>query len=172
EIGHPHTRDLMAAPPLRGLGNWELEAHVLACEALIDAGKRLQLVLGGVAVLWVQVHLQDLGPIQPVSNPLANNFRWVHEVIQNGVVHRSQGAAAWAGVCLAIAGGRKDPPVGDDDHVPAAELFLKLPDQALLDLMESLKQAVGNVNNDRLPGTVGDIDLFGGSDIQVTQVAL
>ncbi|GIL46971.1 hypothetical protein Vafri_3830, partial [Volvox africanus] len=135
------------------------------CETLIDAGEGLQLVLRGVAVLWIQVHLQDLRPIQPITNPLADNLRWVHEIIQDGVVHRSQGSAARTGVSLAIAGGRKDPPVGDDDHVPAAELLLKLAHQALLDLMESLKQAVGNVDNDRLPSTVGDIDLLGGGDI-------
>lgn len=40
------------------------------------------------------------------------------------VAHRSEGAAAGAGIGLAAGGGPHDAPVGDDDHILPAELLL------------------------------------------------
>lgn len=33
------------------------------------------------------LHLEDLRAIQPVSDALANNLRWVHKIVQDSVMH-------------------------------------------------------------------------------------
>jgi hypothetical protein len=63
--------------------------------------------------------------------------------------HRCECAAAWACVALAAGWWWHDAPVGHHHHVLAAELLLKLANQPLLDLVEVLQQAVGNLDTAR-----------------------
>mmetsp|Transcript_6257 Transcript_6257/g.17970 ORF Transcript_6257/g.17970 Transcript_6257/m.17970 type:complete len:237 (-) Transcript_6257:85-795(-) len=155
----------------RPLHNRELKADLLACQLPVHGAKSLQLVLRGAAFLRVQVHLEDLGGVSAVPHALAHHLCRVHKVLQDCLVHGGEGAAAGAGIGLTAGGGGHDAAVGDDDHVLAAELLLKLPHQPLLDLVEALQQPEGHVNDDGL-AAASDINLLGGGDVQVPQVRL
>ncbi len=49
----------------------------------------------GLLVL-VEVHLEQPGSVQSDPDPLANNLGRIDQVVQDGVVHGHQGAAAGA----------------------------------------------------------------------------
>lgn len=51
------------------------------------------------------------------------------------------------------------------------ELFLELPDEALLDLVEWFEQLVGYIQDDGLAAGAA-VDFLGGSDVKVAEGAL
>ena len=130
---------------LSRLGNGELEGDLLSGELLVHTRESVQLVLGGVAVLGVKVHLEEAGPIQPEALTLADNLRGVAQILQQVRVHRGQGAAARAGAGEAGGGHGANAAVGHEHHILTAELLLELTHQPLLDLVEGLQEAEGNL---------------------------
>lgn len=130
---------------LSRLGDGELEDDLLSGEFLVHTREGVQLVLRGVAVLGIEVHLEETGPIQPEALTLADNLRGVAQILQQVRVHGRQGAAARAGAGEASFGNRGDAAVSHEHHILAAELLLKLTNQPLLDLVEGLEEAEGNL---------------------------
>ena len=67
-----------------------------------------------------------------LPDPLANDLRGVDEVVQDGGVHRLQGAGPGPLLLqlVGLPGGLgQDPPLRDEDHVLPGELLLQLTDQ-------------------------------------------
>lgn len=72
--------------------NRELEDNLLVGQGLVNSGKGVQLGLNVDQVLRIKVDLQDLGAINLVSDALANDLGRVNNVLQNGIVHSSEGS--------------------------------------------------------------------------------
>ena len=118
-----------------------LHSDILASQFAVNTSVRLQLVLGRVAVLGVEVDLQDLGAVHSIADALADDLCWVHQVVQDGLVHLGQSTGPRPGG-QTRGGLGQDAALGHDHHVLAGELLLQLADQTLLDLVEALKQTV------------------------------
>jgi len=68
------------------LNNGEFEHGVLSGQLLVDSGVCLELVLGVVLVLAVQVYLQQLGTVVTDTESLADNLSGVDQVVEDGLV--------------------------------------------------------------------------------------
>ena len=81
----------------------------------------------------VQVDLEQAGTIKTDPDPLANNLSWVDKIIQDGVVDSLESSGPGS-LLLQLVGLPcrlgQDSPLGDEDHMLAAELLLKLSDQS------------------------------------------
>lgn len=114
----------------------ELEVHTLAGQALVDLRVRVEAVVNTTALLLVKQDLENLGAVLLGAHALADNFHWVDEIGEDGVVDGSERAAAWALLCLrgaaavAALGARQDAARGDDDDVAVGELLLELTSEA------------------------------------------
>lgn len=115
-----------------------------------DEQRDLVLDVGLLGAL--QVHLDEAGGVEAHSHPLAHNLGREHEVLEQGVVHRRQGARPGPLLRLARLArrlGQHHPP-REEHHVLAAELLLQLAHQPGLDLLVLLQQRHRHVHQDRL----------------------
>jgi len=149
----------------------ELEGHFLAGHFLVHARERVQLVLGGVPVFFVQENLQQARPIQAVALALPHNLRGVHQILQQRGVHRGQGAASGAGTRETARGNGHDLAVRHDQNILAAEFLFQLAHQTQLDLVELLEQAERHGNNNR-GSSLANRDLLSTVDVQILQLSL
>lgn len=74
----------------------EVELDGLAGELLVDGGEGLELEVNLLAVLGVEVNLEELALVRANAGALGDDLSGVHEVVEDGSVHGSQGAAARA----------------------------------------------------------------------------
>lgn len=95
----------------------------------------------GLLVL-VQVDLEETSAIKTEADPLADNFCWVHEVVEDSTVNGHQRTAAGSLLFLLVNFPRRlgeDSPLGNEDDMLARELLLQLTDQPGLNLLEGLQ---------------------------------
>ena len=115
----------------------ELECDFLAGELLVHVGEGVGLVFDVGLLGLVQVDLEQAGTIQTDPDSLANNLSWVDKVIQDVVVDSLQSSGSWSLllqlVCLPCRLG-KNSPLGNEDHMLAAELLLELSNQPKIKL--------------------------------------
>eukprot|EP00736_Rhodelphis_marinus_P002015 Rmarinus@m.10384 len=150
------------------------ELDVLAGQALVYRLERLQLVLGVGLVLAVKVHLGHTGGVEVVTGVLAHHLGRVDKVSEDRFVDGSESAGARARLLLessllVLTG--KNPALGYDKNVLAAELLLQLPDQSLLDLMELGKKRDRHEDDDGLLAA-SYIELLSSHDVQVLKISL
>mmetsp|Transcript_13430 Transcript_13430/g.34249 ORF Transcript_13430/g.34249 Transcript_13430/m.34249 type:complete len:207 (-) Transcript_13430:78-698(-) len=148
------------------------EGDVLPCQLAVDSGEGLQLVLALVLVLTVKVALEELGAVDAHTQALANDLVGVHDVLQDGVVHSCEGAAAGPLLHLLpvlAAGSAEDAALGNNHDVLAAELLLELAYKTGLDAVVGLQQAVGDKQHNSLL-VVADLDLLGGQEGKVAEL--
>ena len=74
----------------------EVEGRLLVGELTVDSGEHVQLVLSGLLVLLVQGDAQQLGAVGADASALTDDLGRGNDVLQDGVVHRGQGAVARA----------------------------------------------------------------------------
>lgn len=132
------------------------------------------LVLNVSLLVLVKMHLEQPGAIETETNPLSDDFGRVDEVVQNRTMNSHERAAARTLLLLLVhltGGLGQDPPLGDEDHVLAGELLLQLADQPGLDLLEGLELRHRHENDNSLLA-LADLDLLGGRDVELTEVAL
>lgn len=114
---------------------WELEVDTTASKAAVDLRVSVESVVDTSLLLLVKDDLEDLGAVLLGAETLANDLDWEDEVGEDGVVHGSQCAGAWAllGERGAGAGGAlwawQDAAGGEDDDVAVGELLLELTGQ-------------------------------------------
>ena len=81
-----------------------------------------------------------------------------------------KGAGARAGCFAGVFGWGENSPDTNNDDILAAEFLLELADEALLDLVEGLEEAVWDVDEDGFSGG-GNVDLSGACDVEIAEVA-
>ena len=104
-------------------------------------------------LILIQMHLEQASTVETESNPLANNFCRVDEVIKDGAMHSHQGAATGTLLLLLVHFPSRlgqNPPLGNEGDVLARELLLELSDQASLNLLEGLQLRHWNEDNNGL----------------------
>ena len=82
----------------------------------------------GLLVL-IQMHLEQASTVETESDPLANNFCRVDEVIKDGAVYSNQSTATRTLLLLLVHFPSRlgqNPPLGNEGDMLARELFLKL----------------------------------------------
>ena len=108
---------------LRSTSLRKLKVNALARQPLVNLAVGVETIVDPAPLLLVQDDLEDLRLVLPLTQPLADNLDRVDEVVQDGVVHRGQGAAARTLLLLAGARSvrtlrsREDAARGDDQHV-------------------------------------------------------
>lgn len=110
----------------------ELDGDVLSSQCLVAGCKAGDLVLDACGVLCVDEDLDELGAVDGLVVSLADNLRRVDEVLEDGVVDRSQcaGAGSWLlGSVGAAAWLGQDAALGNDEHRLVAELLLEFTDE-------------------------------------------
>ncbi len=75
---------------------WEREFGELIGELAVDGSEGLELVVNFLSVLRVEEDLQQLALVSADAGALSNNLGGVNEIVENGGVDSSQGAAAGA----------------------------------------------------------------------------
>ena len=78
----------------------ELEDDLLVGERVVNGGESFELCLRIDTVFRIQVNLEQLGSICSIAGALAHNLRRVHDILQNALLHTSQGASARAHALL------------------------------------------------------------------------
>jgi len=125
-------------------------------------------------VLGVEQDFEDLGAVHFAPGALADDFRGVHEVFEDGVLDVRQGAGARPGAFV-LAGPRvvlsEDRTVRDHDHVPSGKLLLELAHESGLDFVEQPQLAERHEDHDRLLAPA-DVHFFRTQKLQVTKIAL
>ena len=125
-------------------------------------------------LILIQMHLEQASTVETESNPLANNFCRVDEVIKDGAVDSNQSAAAWTLLLLLVhfpSRFGQNPPLGNEGDMLARELLLKLANQASLDLLEGLQLGHWNEDHNSLL-SMSNLHFLGSSDVQFPQMTL
>merc|ERR1719263_920783 len=148
-----------------------LEVDLLARQRLVHSAEGVQLVLGEVPVLRVQVHLEHAGAVGGKARALAHDLGREHDVSEQSLVHGGEGPAAGPREREAALRRAHDLSVSYDDDILAAKLLLELAHKPLLDLPEALAEAEGDLKDNSLPASL-HVDFLGRDNIQVPQVAL
>ena len=149
----------------------EFEGAFLTGELLVHTREGVELVLGSVAVLRVQVDLEEAGAVQAVALALADDLRRVNQILQQSSVHRGEGAASRARARHVVGRHRRNASVRHDHHILAAELLLEFAHQALLNLVVGLQRAVRHVKDNRGAAT-GNGNFGGTDDVEVLKFSL
>lgn len=124
--GHCHERLVLS------WSLWELEVHALSGQTLVDFGVGVEAVVDTTTLLLVKDDLQNLGTVLLGTKTLADNLHWVNEVGEDGIVHSSESARAWALLGLASAAAVatlwawQNAARGDDQDVAVREFLLEL----------------------------------------------
>lgn len=103
------------------------EGDVLAGELAVDAREGLELVLQARGILRVQGAADQLAAISRHADALSGDLGGEHEVLQDGVVHRGEGAAAGPRLLsTAVARGlAHDTALANEHDVVVRELLLE-----------------------------------------------
>ncbi len=120
------------------------------------------------------IHFVDSGGIELNSDALAHNLGGVDQILQNGIMYSSQGAAHGPLLPLLsvlLANDGQNSPVGNEKHMLTTELLLKLAHKAGLDLVESLEETVGNEDEDGALAAT-KLDLAGTTDVELSEISL
>lgn len=155
---------------LEGVG--ELKDDILGGEALVDLGKGGSAVLNTLVLL--QVDLQEAATVSLVSQALANNLCGEHNILQDLLVHRCQGAAARAellgSASTTLAGLLgKNAALSKDGNVLAAELLLQLTNQTITsEGVEDGQLGNGHEDEDGLLA-IFELKLLGGHKVDLLQ---
>lgn len=108
---------------------------------------------GGLLVL-VQMNLDQLRAVQLDAHPLADDLSREDQILQNGIVHGSQGAGSWAlllvGVTTTALGLGQDTTLANEHDMFAGEFLLQLTHKTGLDLLEGLLLGYRDVDHDSL----------------------
>ena len=147
---------------------------IRAAPFLLFAEHGTYLVFNVGLLILIKMTLEETGTVQAESNPLANDFCGVDQVIKDSTVHSNQSAATWALLLLLVhfpSWLGQDPPLGDEANVLARELLFQLADKTDLDLLECLELRHRHKDTDGLLALT-NFDLLGSRDVQLTQVAL
>lgn len=128
------------------------EFHILVGQLSVNSGESLELIIDLLDIFGVQIDLEESRAVSSESGSLANDLSRVNEVRQEGVVNGSQSAGARAELAGVVARilGRKDSALGEDDDVLAREFLLQLADEASLELLEALVEAVRDEDDNAL----------------------
>mmetsp|Transcript_66635 Transcript_66635/g.146059 ORF Transcript_66635/g.146059 Transcript_66635/m.146059 type:complete len:203 (-) Transcript_66635:42-650(-) len=159
---------------MMGSNSGEHELGLLVGKLLVDCGECRQLALNVllVLVLGIKNDLQQLAAIKGDACALANNLSRSHQIFQNGLVHRCQGAAAWSDLqALAPKVLVQDGPVGHKHHMLAVELLLQLSDETALDLLHNLPNTEREVDHHG-HASLAHLNILGTRDVDILQLGL
>jgi len=131
----------------------ELERNFPSGQFLVNRRECVHLMFNSSLLNLIQMHLDQLGPVQLHTDALADDLSREHQILEDGIVNGCQGARPRAFLLVlgaSLTGGlREDLPLPDEDNVLAAELLLELAHQPDLDLLERLQLRLRDVNYDR-----------------------
>ena len=104
------------------------ESDVLAGELAVDAREGLQLVLEAGSVLRVEGAADQLAAVGSNAGALGSDLGGEDEVLEDGVVHGSERAAAGPGLLSAAVGARlgQDTALANEHDLVVRELLLEL----------------------------------------------
>jgi hypothetical protein len=114
----------------------KLKVDHLARQPLVHLRISIESVVDGAPLLLIQNDLEHLGVVLLGAHALADNLDGVREILEDGVVHGSERAAARALLGLRVAGAvgalgaGQDAARGDEEDVAVGELLLELAGQA------------------------------------------
>ncbi len=146
-----------------------MERDLLVRQLSVNGGIRIGASLHVGLIPPVEVHLDDASAVDLAARALAGDLGGVDDVLEDGVLHRREGARTGAqsrrllGTGVALT---EDVALGDDDDVTSGELLLELAHESGLDLLERLLELVRHIHDDGL-ATGAAIDLLRGGDVQV-----
>lgn len=78
------------------VGFWEFKGHITTGEFFVHGCKCINLVLNCGLLIFVQMHLDQLGTIELNANAFADNLSGEYQILKDGIIHSSQSAGAWA----------------------------------------------------------------------------
>jgi hypothetical protein len=125
-------------------------------------------------LLVVKVHAENLGAINLHALALVNNLRREDEVIEDSVMHSSEGTADRAHLGSTLSRALwlvENAAVGQENDVFAIELLLELTDKLGLDVLYVLEKRNRNKDDDGLLVTTY-ILFFSTSDVDLTELSL
>ena len=85
---------------LNTTADWELKVASTARQLAVDLGVSIESVVNTSLLLLVKDNLQDLASIFLGAQSLADNFDWVDDIGEDGIVDSSQSSGSWSLLCL------------------------------------------------------------------------
>ncbi len=146
---------------------------ILSSEGPVNGSERLQLLRAELG-LRIKNDLQNAAAINTNASALAQNLSRVHEILKDGIVDGGQSPAARA-LLLSLAIVARllsdNAALADDNNVFAAELLLKLTNQADVKTLELAELVEGDSQDNSLLAIV-NLKLLGTKNVKVTELCL
>lgn len=151
----------------------EQKRNLLVGELSVNRGEGLGAAFNVGLVLGIKVNLHDSLSISLHPSSLSNNFRGVHDVVQDGLVNSRQCSRTRArsiGLLVTVVRLSENGTLSDDQNVLSREFLFQLTDKFLVDLIDRFQKLEGDIQDDGLASAT--VDLLGGCDVNVSERSL
>lgn len=142
-------------------------------EFSVDSGVRVDASLNIGLVLGVKVYLHDSLSVRLHSGSLANNFRGVDNVIENGILdscQRSRTRAGSTGLLVSVVRFSQNGTLSDDNNMLPRKFLFQFTNELLLNLIHRSQKLVRDVQDNCLAAST--VDLLGSCDVNASEGSL